>query len=505
MGKYLVGLDGGTTGCKTCIFDFEGKLMGSDYREYPCLYPKPGYVEQIKEDLLPAFFDSIKAAIEKSGIDPNEIAAFGFSSQGSVIGLLDEDGELIRPWVGWQDLRSEGEGVQYLLDRMPRSDIYKLTGDPVGTCFSNGKLAWLKIHEPENWEKTAVFSTMQDYFLKQFGADGYYTDWSSASREGMMDIDNQCWSKEMHDMLGIDLSKRAEIVSEPGKVVGYIKEDISALTGLPVGTPICMGAHDQNCCTFGAGAVDDGTAVLVMGTFGSCFVVSDESIRDPKERLVVKGNHGCGNYTIEAFSNTAASSYRWYRDTFCDYEKVLGKETGKDPYDLINEQIATSPIGANEVTFLSFLQGASGARINGKARGTFVGMTLGTTKADMARAVMEGICYEMNDIIRAEEAAGIKIDKIRLAGGAAKSPLWCQMMADIFKHPIQILENGEAGCLGAALYAGVGVGVYKDCHEAAKVARTTLEYTPNPDNFEAYDKAYKRFCDVYDALDGKIF
>ena len=121
-------------------------------------------------------------------------------------------------------------------------------------------------------------------------------------------------------------------------------------------------------------------------------------------------------------------------------------------------------------------------------------MTLGTKKADMARAVMEGICYEMYDIIRAEEDSGIKIDKIRLAGGAAKSPLWCQMMADIFKHPIQILENGEAGCLGAALYAG-----------AAKVARTTFEYTPNPDNFEAYDKAYKKFCDVYDALDGKIF
>ncbi len=351
----------------------------------------------------------------------------------------------------------------------------------------------------------SVFSTMQDYFLKQFGADDYYTDYSSASREGMMDVDNECWSKEMHDILGIDLSKRAKIVKEPGKVVGHIGKEVSEKSGLPVGTPICMGAHDQNCCTFGAGAVDDGTAVLVMGTFGSCFVVSDKSIRDPKERLVVKGNHGCGNFTIEAFSNTAASSYRWYRDTFCDYEKLMAKEQGEDPYDLINKQIATSPIGANGITFLSFLQGAGGARINGKARGTFVGMTLGTRKADMARAVMEGICYEMYDIIRAEEDSGIKIDKIRLAGGAAKSPLWCQMMADIFKHPIQILENGEAGCLGAALYAGVGVGAYKDCHEAAKVARTTKEYTPNPDNYAAYDAAYKRFCDVYDALDKKIF
>lgn len=505
MAQYLVGLDGGTTGCKTCIFDLDGKLVGSDYREYPSYYPEPGWVEQTTEDLLPNFYDSIKTAINKSGINPEDIIGFGFSSQGSVIGMLDENGELLRPWVGWQDLRGEGEGIEYLTSRIPRSEIYKQTGDPVGTTFSNAKLAWLKLHEPENWEKTALFSTMQDYFLKQFGADDYYTDYSSASREGMMDIDNECWSKEMHDILGIDLSKRAKIVKEPGKVVGHIGKEVSEKSGLPVGTPICMGAHDQNCCTFGAGAVDDGTAVLVMGTFGSCFVVSDKSIRDPKERLVVKGNHGCGNFTIEAFSNTAASSYRWYRDTFCDYEKLMAKEQGEDPYDLINKQIATSPIGANGITFLLFLQGAGGARINGKARGTFVGMTLGTRKADMARAVMEGICYEMYDIIRAEENSGIKIDKIRLAGGAAKSPLWCQMMADIFKHPIQILENGEAGCLGAALYAGVGVGAYKDCHEAAKVARTTKEYTPNPDNYAAYDAAYKRFCDVYDALDKKIF
>lgn len=505
MSKYLVGLDGGTTGCKTCIFDLEGNLVGSDYREYPCYYPKPGWVEQIPEDLLPAFYDSIKAAITKSEINPNDIIGFGFSSQGSVIGLLDENGELIRPFVGWQDLRGEDGGVDYLLERMPRSEIYKITGDPVGTVFSNSKLAWLKLNEPENWEKTALFSTHQDYFLKQFGADGYYTDFSSASREGMMDIDKQCWSKELHDMLEIPLSKRAEIVKEPGKVVGKIGQEVSEKTGLPVGTPICMGAHDQNCCTFGAGAVEDGTATLVMGTFGSCFIVSDKSIRDPKERLIVKGNHGVGNYTIEAFSNTAASSYRWYRDVFCDYEKQLAKEQGKDPYDLINEQIATSPIGANGVTFLSYLQGASGSRINGNARGTFIGMTLGTTKADVARAVMEGICYEMYDIIRAEMEAGIELNGIRLTGGAAKSPLWCQMMADIFKQPIHILQTSETGCLGAALYAGVGVGAYKDVKEAASMVHITKTYEPNPDNYEAYDAAYKKFIQVYEALDGTVF
>ncbi|MEG0378848.1 MAG: FGGY family carbohydrate kinase, partial [Eubacterium sp.] len=442
----------------------------------------------------------------KAEIDPKEILAVGLSSQGSVIGLLDEQGELLRPFLGWQDIRGGEEEMKWITDQIPRSEYYQLTGDPLGMCFSIAKLVWLKKHEPENWEKTAMFSTHQDYFLKQLGADGYYTDLSSASREGMMDIDNNCWSKRIHDMLGISLEKRAELVTDPGRVVGHIPKDVAEQTGLAEGTPICIGAHDQNCNTFGSGAIEDGTAVVVMGTFGSCFVVSDEAIRDPKGRLIVKGNHGVGNFTIEAFSNTSASSYRWYRDTFCEIEKVAANFVKTDPYELINEQIAEVPPGANGITFLPYLQGASGSKINDKARGTFIGMTLGTSKADIARAVMEGISYEMYDIINAELEADIKLTGIRLTGGAAKSPLWCQMLADIFKLPISLLHASETGCLGAALYAGVGIGAYEDCKSAAKQAvKLTKTYEPNPDNFAEYDKAYARFIRVYDALDGDIF
>ena len=201
MGKYLVGMDAGTTGCKVCVFDLEGNLIGSDYREYPCYYPHEGWVEQIPEDMTPALFKTCKEAIRKAQVDPKDIIAVGLSSQGSVIGLLDEEGELIRPFVGWQDLRGSEEEIKWITDQIPREEYYQLTGDPLGMCFSIAKLVWLKHHEPENWNKTAMFSTHQDYFLKQLGADGYYTDFSSASREGMMDINNKCWSKRMHDML----------------------------------------------------------------------------------------------------------------------------------------------------------------------------------------------------------------------------------------------------------------------------------------------------------------
>ncbi|MEG0378434.1 MAG: FGGY family carbohydrate kinase [Eubacterium sp.] len=506
MAKYLVGIDEGTTGCKTCVFDLEGNIMGTDYREYPCYYPKVGWVEQRAEDITPALFESCKAAIQKSKVDPKDILAMGFSCQASIIGLLDEKGELIRPFIGWQDLRGGQDGMDYINRQIPRSDFYKLTGDPLGMCFSVTKLAWLKEHEPENWEKTAMFSTHQDYFLKQFGAEDYYTDISSASREGMFDIDNNKWAKELSDILGIPDDKRPKVITEPGKIVGKISEKISVKTGLAVGTPICMGAQDINCCTLGAGGIEGGTAVMVLGTAGSSFVISDKSIRDPKGRLVVKGNHGLGNYTIEAYSNTAASSYRWYRDIFCDLESAMAKVLGKDTYDIINEEIESVPPGANGITFLSYLQGASGSKMNTNARGVFLGMTLGTTKADMARAVMEGICYEMYDILLAQKESEVDFEGIRLTGGASKSPVWCQMMADIFKEPIHLLQTSETGCLGAALYAGVGIGAYKSCKEAANIAvKIQKSYYPNPDNYEAYDQAYQQFIEVYEALDQSVF
>ncbi len=269
MGKYLVGIDEGTTGCKTCVFDFDGNLIGSDYREYPCYYPKPGWVEQTAEDITPALYESCKAAIANSGVDPKEIVALGLSSQGSVIGLLDKDGKLLRPFVGWQDLRSGQKEIDYVTSKIPRDEYYALTGDPLGVIFSTTKYVWLKQNEPENWEKTAMFSTNQDYFLKAFGAEGYYTDLSSASRDGMCDVNNHCWAPRMFDVLDIPMDKRPEIKTEPGFVAGKVPKDIAEKTGLAEGTLVCVGAHDQNCNTFGSGAVEDGVAVMVIGTFGS--------------------------------------------------------------------------------------------------------------------------------------------------------------------------------------------------------------------------------------------
>lgn len=502
--RYVVGIDEGTTGCKTCVFDLEGNLIGSDYREYPCYYPKPGWVEQVPEDITPALFASCKAAIANSGVNNGEIIALGISTQGSVWGPLDKNDHLLYPFIGWQDLR----GTPYV-EQIKRNEIisaeryYEITGYPIGSIPGITKCMWFRDNKPELFSKIALFSQHQDYFLKAFGAEGYYNDTATAARTGLFDVNKKEWSAEVMEACGLDIKKFPKIVNA-GTVVGEISADIAEKTGLAKGTLLCVAAMDQNCSTMGGGLVHGGDAVLNIGTYGSVFVGSDEPVRDPNRICIVKNNSGPENWTLEAASPSSGCSYKWYRDTFCGNEKMAAGMLEMDPYDLINSQIASVHPGANGITFLPYLQGASaGAKDNAFARGAFTGITTSTTKAEMACAVMEGITMEMRDNIEAIENSGVTIDSIRITGGATKSRLWNQMQADIYKKPVHILQTSEAGCLGAAIYAAVGAGVFQNYDEAVNATvKITDTFEPNPKTFNAYDEAFEKFNLAYNSLNG---
>jgi xylulokinase len=508
MGEYLLGIDEGTTGCRAAIFDIQGNLVASDYREYPCYYPQPGWVEQIPEDITPALYASVKAAIVNGNVHAADIVALGLSTQSCVVGPLDKDGKLLRPFIGWQDLRGSDYIERLTKERIPADEYYAISGAPMNAIFGITKLAWFRDHEPELYEKTAVLSDHQAYFLRAFGVDsGYWADLSSASRSGLLDVNNHQWSERIFKALEMDVAKFPKIVLD-NPVVGTVPKAVGEATGLKEGTPIVVAAHDQNCSTFGCGLVEAGTASLVLGTWGSLYVGLDQPIRDPNGVLIVKGNVGPKNWTIEGAASAAASSYRWFRDTFCGLEVAAAKLLGKDPYDLVDDQIATVPPGARGLTFLPFLQGASaGPRANPFARGVLSGVTLASTKSDVARAVMEGITLEMRDIVEAQRRAGVALSSIHLTGGGTKSPMWNQMQADMYKVPVQVLQTSETGALGAAMYAGVGAGVYTSYKEAADTAVHIKEtYEPDPKTFAAYDDAYENFANVYTALhEGQVF
>lgn len=502
--KYLVGIDEGTTGTKTVVFDLKGNVISSAYIEYPSFYPKPGYVEQDVSQIKDAIFATCKKAIANSGIDPKDILGVSMSTQGAACILVDKDGNVARNrMIGWQDLRNT-EVTADIKSNISDDEHYAIEGASIG-AFNTGVSVWVKKNEPELWSKVDRICTNQDYFLKAIGADGYYADVASTHRISMLDVDKNEWSEKLIKAYGFEDKKLPEVVSQPGKIIGAINKEISELTGLPVGCKICLGAQDVNCSSFGAGGTTGEVSAMVCGTFGASYIAIDEPVRDPNKTIIVKGNQGMG-WQLEAFSHTSASAFRWFRDKLCPLEVATSKLIGVDPYTLMTEIASNSVPGANGVTALTCLQGSHGRQVNENTRGTFLGITLATEKSDLAHAVLEGICYEMKDILLMQEEFAGEIKTVRLSGGVTKSPMWCQMFADILNKPVELTEVTETGALGAAMYAGIGLGIYKDCVDAAnKCIRVKETYNPDPENVKAYSEGFERYMNAFNALNGTFY
>ena len=502
--KYIIGIDEGTTGTKTVVFDLEGHVISSAYEEYPSFYPKPGYVEQDVAMIKNAIYSTCKAAIGKSKIDPKDILGVSMSTQGAACILVDKNGNVVRNrMIGWQDLRNT-EVTDDIKAAISDDEHYAIEGASIG-AFNTGVSVWVKKNEPELWSKVDRICTNHDYFLNAIGANGYYADVASTHRISMLDVDKNQWSDKLIKAYGFEDKKLPEVVTEPGKIVGEVSAEVSELTGLPVGCKVCVGAQDVNCSSFGAGGTTGDVSAMVCGTFGASYIAIDKPVRDPNKTIIVKGNQGMG-WQLEAFSHTSASAFRWFRDKLCPLEVATSRLMGVDPYNLMTEIAANSVPGANGVTALTCLQGSHGRQVNEATRGTFLGITLATEKADLAHAVLEGICYEMKDILLMQEEFAGEIQKVRLSGGVTKSPMWCQIFADILNKPVELTEVTETGALGAAMYAGIGLGVYKDCIDAAKKCiRIKETYIPDKTAVKAYEEGFARYMNAFNALNGTFY
>ena len=498
--KYIVGIDEGTTGCKTCVFDENGKLISSSSREYPSYYPLPGYVEQDINEIKNMVFESCKEAISKSEINPKEIVGVSHSNQGITMVLLDENENVIRDrTIGWQDTRHI-DVLKELQKNHSNDEYYSLSGMSLG-AYNIAVLNWLQKHEPENWSKVSRICSHQDYFLRQLGADGYYIDEGSANFMSMLGVKDNEWNEQLMSVYNVKKEQLPTVVYEPGKVVGYVPESVSRDTGLPIGCAIALGGLDTNCSSLAAGATDEGTDVLIVGTAGVSIMISNQEIMDPQKRVTLRSNPGLGNYQLYLMTNTAASSFRWFRDSLCSLEVAASKLMGSDPYDIMTSIASNSKPGANGVTALTCLQGSHGRRKNESARGTFLGVNLGTSKADIAQAILEGLTFEMKDILSMKEAIAGNIKNVRLCGGVAKSEVWCQMFADILQKPIELTEVPELGSLGAAMCAGIGAGLFDGPQDAVnKCVHIVKTFYPNSDKTDAYQESFERWNRAYDTL-----
>ncbi len=499
---YLAGVDVGTTGAKTIIFDLQGNIIASGYREYTCYYPKPNWVEQDAELLVTSAMDSAQETLSKSGIPPEEIASISFSAQRCCTLFIDKDDKLIRPMISWQDNRTAAE-VEEIRKQISDSEYYEITCLPLNTTWMLSKILWLRNNEPENWGNVHKIVQLHDFMLKAFGTEDYVDDISDAGFYGVWDPYELTWSSRLLDAFGLT----GDLFSKPtpsGTQVGTVSKAVAQQSGFAEGTPLCVGAGDQNSAAVGAGIVNPGYLSISLGTGGLAAAYLDQPFRDATGMSMITNHAIYGNWQLEGYQAGAASVYRWFRDEIAKLEKAYARETQKDVYEVLNELVAHTPPGAKGLVFLPYLASATTPRWNPNARGTLVGLTFAHDRGCLARAFMEGITLEIKDMLNSMYNSGIDITHVRILGGPTKSPLWNQMQADIYNRPVATLKITDAAVLGAAICAGVGVGLFKDIREGvSQMVAVDQTYEPKPENAEIYAELYEIYCRMYEGLDEK--
>ncbi len=500
--KFLAGIDIGTTGSKAAIFDLEGNMLGSGYREYGCSYPKPSWIEQDPAQLVSEAMSASKEAIEKSGVDSKHIASVGFSTQRSCTNFIDKNGKLLRPMISWQDTRCTEE-MEDILAKISEEEFYQITGMPLNTTWVLLKILWIRKNEPEIFDKVFKIIQLQDYTLRAFGAEGYNSDIPDGGFWGMWNTNKFEWSQRILKDFDIDQELLPELLPS-GTKVGEITPAVSEKSGFAAGTPICVGAGDQNSAAIGAGVIHEGYASVSMGTAGNANAFLDKEFRDPDGKDMIVNQAIYGKWQIEGHQAGAAGVFRWFRDEIAALEKEQAASAGTDVYDIINKKIAEVPAGSKGLILLPYLASSTSPRWNINARGVLAGLAFGHDRWCMARAFMEGVTLEMKDILTSMRKSGVKIEHVRIMGGATKSTLWNQIQSDVYDLQVDTLKVTDAAVIGAAIMGGAGVGMFKDIREGVnKMVKIDQRYNPNKENAKVYQEMYKIYCSIYEALEQK--
>jgi xylulokinase len=497
--KYVCGIDNGTTGTKAMIFDLEGNVVGSAYREYKCEYPNPGWVDQDANELFDELCYAVKAAVQDSGVDNEDIISVGLSTQRCTMVPVDNSGKPIRKAISWQDRRPTEE-CDWIREEFGAERYYDITGLPVDTTWALPAIMWIRNNEKEIYDKTDKFLLTQEYILHRLGAESYPEDWSNGSLYGLMDIEEFEWSEELLEATNISRDKLPELVPS-AKKVGKVNKEAAILTGLAEGTFLVTGGGDQQCAGVGAGVIKEGLAEVTLGTAGVSLCSMDDPNKDPDGVMPCSAHAVPGKWECEGLQMAAGASLKWYRDNFADLEKLMAERVDMDPYEFINIELDKVPAGSDGLIFLPHLAGAGAPIWNPVAKGVLFGLTLSHTRNSIARAIMEGVTMETRQILESFEDLDLELKEVRITGGATKSKIWNQMQANIYGMPVVPLAVGEATVLGAALLGAVGSELFADIESAVEsMVRTEGIFEPEPEIHEHYNKVFELYKGIYNSL-----
>ena len=477
---YFIGVDLGTSAVKLLLMDEEGKIVNIVSREYPLYFPHPGWSEQKPEDWWEQSKEGIRELVKD--VDKSQVAGISFGGQMHGLVILDENDNVIRPAILWNDGRTAKQ-TDYLNTVIGKEKLSEYTANIAFAGFTAPKILWVKENEPDNFAKICKIMLPKDYLAYRLSG-AFVSDYSDASGMLLMDVKNKCWSKEMAEICGISLEMLPEL-HESFDAVGTLKPEAAAELGLPETCKVVAGAGDNAAAAVGTGTVGDGMCNVSLGTSGTVFISSNKFGVDSHNALHAFA-HADGHYHLMGCMLSAASCNKWWMD-----EIIRTKEYTK-------EQENITKLGENNVFFLPYLMGERSPHNNPDARGTFIGLTMDTTREDMTQAVLEGVAFAIRDSFEVAKSLGIQIERTKICGGGAKSPLWRRMIANVLNIKVDRIESEEGPAFGGAMLAAVACGVFSSVEEAAeKIVRVTETIEPEPELVEKYERQYQKFAKIY--------
>lgn len=505
--KYLMGIDLGTSGTKTALFDENGMAVFEDTEEYVLYQPQNGWAEQDPNDWWKAVVVSIRTVLSKSGIEPSLIMGIGLTGQMHGLVMLDSDNEVLRHAIIWCDQRSALQCEQ-ITSIIGKERLIEITANPALPGFTASKILWVQQNEPKVYEKCRHILLPKDYI--RFKLTGRYaTDVSDASGMQLLDVPKRCWSEEVLSKLNIERDMLGEVY-ESQQITGSISHDAAVLTGLKEGTPVVGGAGDNASAAVGMGVVREGRAFTSIGTSGVVFAHSSDVKIDPEGRIHTFCCAVPGQWHTMGVTLAAGLSLKWFRDNFCTEEINYARRENIDPYVIMDQKAEAVSPGCDRLIYLPYLMGERTPHLDANCRGVFFGLSAIHTRAHLIRAVMEGISFSLLDCLNIIREIGMEVSDMMICGGGSRSTLWRSILSTLYDCNISTIKSGEGAVLGAAILAGVGTGIYSNVPEACdkliirdKVQKPVKELQDiYSDYYGIYRELYPLIKDEYRKLAG---
>lgn len=480
-----IGIDLGTSAMKLLLVDETGRIQKEVSKSYPLEFPRPGWSQQNPEDWRSALMTGIPELLE--GFDGADVAGIGCGGQMHGLVVLDGQDNVIRPAILWNDGRTAKQ-VDYLNRVIGKDRLSALTANIAFAGFTAPKLLWMREEEPENFAKIAKIMLPKDY-VNYILTGVHACDYSDASGMLLLDVRHKCWSREMLDICGVTEAQMPRLF-ESYQCIGTIKPEIAQALGTGENVKVCAGAGDNAAAAVGTGVVGQGGCNISLGTSGTVFISSDTFRVDPNNALHAFA-HADGGYHLMGCMLSAASCSKWLmEDIFATSD-----------YAAEQALITDEKLGENHVFFLPYLMGERSPINDTNARGTFIGMTMDTTRADLTQAVLEGVAFAIRDSVEVARSLGIVVNASKICGGGAKSALWKRVIANVLNVRLECPESGQGPGMGGAMLAMVACGEYSDVKSVCgKLVHTASTVIPEPELVAKYETRYQQFRKIYPAV-----